>query len=854
MRLRLRPLLVALSFLSAVALGGIALSTSSRLMRGGVEGVTLVGAAFALGAAVAALAFTRARRPGVLWAGGLMGAFLLALPVTSLGQAPPLVIAALTLVLGSCAAASVIGAAASLAGGPDLPGQDLAQVLGVSAIGAAVGVGLPQLGPVASVGFDGLARGFGGLGLLVGAAVLLVVRVGAEAREDEALSSSPPRLVGLGFVLASMGVLGQAVVVAAAGAAPTTRPLAVAALLFTMGLALAWVAARRGVDADLGERRTTATLGVLFGVLGLLAPRLPGAFVIAEAVVRPNAASWLVELVVRTALLAVALGPLALMAGQALGCSARHGVRTASNAGRWLAGLASGAALGFWLSSAALSARALEPWWVATACGGIAVAAWRWRPFLYAAVPMLALAYWGRGWSTELITIGPATSWRRALPTPEALASRGALDFAALDATGTVTLHREATREVARSGGHVELVTGRAGERVLLGVHAALLSSPGQVRSALVLGVAPGVLEALAAHGVTRVDVVAPAPLLEVGLRLGVPLQQATLHARELRPFLDEATDQWDLIVIAPSRPGTLVTQGLFTLEFWQAARRRLAAGGQVVQQLDLGESNTSLTRTALRTLRLVFPSGTTWGGVGQISAVMSEVPPVLAPERLEGRMQPPAVAAALKPLELGAPLALLAWQVHSPEGQVRFAGAGPASTDRQPLLELGVPVAAFIDELVDLGDERRLPGPTGLVLSRLAQERPLTAAELEGVHRALARHFAAWEPLVRSSAEQWAALDPSDEAVAAVSRSALAQHDVATAIALLAPRLRTQAPAPELVALALEALTAQLQRESAVFRLVDTEGLRALGRDALTRHPQHEGLRAALEKLEATR
>lgn len=857
MRLRLRPLLVALSFLSSVSLGAIALGTFAALMRAagdGVPALSLVGGSLCLGGAVAALGVTRTSRPGLGWAAALVGAFVLALPVTLMPQAPTLVVAALAFVFGAIAAATVVGAARSMAGGPDLPGQDLAQALGVSMLGGAVGVGLPQLGVVATAGLDGLSRAAGWLALAVALPVFLFGRARIASLEDEPLASSPWRLMGLGFVLAAMVALAQTVLLAALGEAPMTRPLIAVALLLVVGVALALVAARRELDADLGERRTTAAVGFLFALVALLVPRAPAAFVFAEAVVRPNAQAWLVELLFRTLVLSVLVAPVFFVVGNALGCSARQGVRSATNAGRWLSGVLTGAAVGWWAATATVSFTSLEGWWAVAACGALAVAAWQ-RLAFFRGVAVVALVLWvGAGWSRSLLTVGPATAWRREMPGAASVSERGSLDFAHLDARAVVTAHREPSRTTVRAGGHVEWLTGRASERALLGVHAAILTAPGQVKSALVLGVSPGVVEVLAAHGVARIDVVAPAPLLEAARELKLPLEPAQVHERELRPFLEASTDAWDLIIVVPPRPGTPLSRGLFTLEAWQAARRRLAPAGQLVQQLDLTESNSSLTETALRTLRVVFPSGTTWGGVGQVSVVMSEFAPVVEPERIDVRMQPAPVAAALKPLELGSAMALLAWQLHSPEGQVALAGTGPISTDRRPLLELGVPVASFIDEIVDLGDERRSLGPTTLALSERARQRPFTAAEFRAMHLSLARHYALWEPLVRSSAEGWLAVEPeSTEAVAAVARSALAQNDVVTAVELLVPNLRVAAPSPDLVALALEAMTAQIGRESAVFRLLDPVPLRTLGRETLSRHPRHEALRLALSKLEAT-
>jgi len=387
-----------------------------------------------------------------------------------------------------------------------------------------------------------------------------------------------------------------------------------------------------------------------------------------------------------------------------------------------------------------------------------------------------------------------------------------------------------------------------------LGVHAGVLSASGQTRSALVLGVSPGVVEALQAHGVTKIDVVAPASMLAAAARLKVPLEGATVHQAELREFLETTTGEWDLIVMLPARPGTPISRGLFTLEAWKAARRHLAPAGQLVQRLDLLQSNTTLAQTALRTMRIVFPTGSTWGGAGEVSIVLGGVSQVLSKDRLEARMHEPSIAAALKGLELSEPVALYAWQVHTDEGQIRFAGPGLATTDRRPLLELGVPVAAFLDEVVDLSDQRRAADATDLPLTSLAEERALGAADFATIYRALARHFAAWEPLVRSAAEHWAALAPaSEEAAVAVARAALAQNDVASAVQVVLPLLKSNEPSPDVVAVAIDAMTAQVGRESAVFRLVDPLPLRTLGRETLAKHQQHKALRDALTALEAT-
>jgi spermidine synthase len=847
-RLRLRPLLVALSFLSFVAVGGVATAWLPVLLRQGVRLQTLSGAALLAGAAFVAWLLTAVRRPGPVWGGALVGLFLLALPVSLLPLAPPLLVALLGALLGGLGVAVTLGATRALAGGPDTPGQDLAQVLGVSALGLALGLGLPHLGPVAAGGYDGLARLAGLLAAGVGACVLIGLRLEAVDAADEPLRASPPRVAALGAALGAMLLLGQTVVVRALGESVLARPVFWAGVLSAAGVALARVAAKGALDADLGWRRSAQASGLAFAVLGLLAPRLPAAFVFTEAVVRPSAAGWVVALVLRVATVAVLGAPVIFVAATALGCSARDAVRSTSNGGRWLAGLAAGGALGWALASVLLGQGTLEWLWALAAVVAIAAASWERVDLVPAVLVVLVLAL-GSGWQADLARAGSAVQWRRVMPSGVDTAQPIAADL-----WGAASLHEREGRRAVRAGGHVELVLGKATERALLGVHAALLTGAGQARSALVLGVSPGVVEALRAHGVKEIDVVAPAPLLAAAKQAGVDLGGATTHAAELRPFLEAATREWDLIVVLPAKPGTALSRGLFTLEAWQAARRRLSPAGQLVQRVDLLESNTTLVQTALRTLRIVFPVGTTVGGVGEVSFIVSGVSPVLEPDRLAARMQAPDVARALEPLELASPVALLAWQVHSTEGQVRFAGPGPAASDRRPLLDLGVPLAAFTDEVVELGDERSISGPTGLALAQLAADGQLGKTGFETIHRALARHYAAWEPLVRSSAEAWLAADPlSTPALVAVARSALAQNDVSTAVELLAPRLKDEAPPAELVTVALEAMTAQVGRESAVFRPVERAALLELGRRTLERRRDHQGLAAALRALEAT-
>lgn len=848
MRSRRRPIIIALVFLSSLALGAIGLSWIGRALALEGQGPWAVGAIFGgllAGVGSGALAFTAVRRPSLVWAGGLLLAAVGALPFTLAALASPLptLVSAL---FGVSVAAVLVGAAQSLAGLEDAPGQDLAQVLGVGALGAAIGLVLPQGGVIASIGYDGVARGAGFFAAGLIAVVLLFTHRAPIAPVDVPLAIPPPRVLGHGAAVGAAGTLWAAVLGWSWGNDSGNGALVLGALAGGLGIVIATVASRSNVDVDLAHRRSLLGASFVFLLVAALTPRLPAVAVFGAAIVRPVGFAWLAELVVRLVLLALCSAPLLVLAGTSLATSARHAVRSPSNAGRWVAGQAFGAAVGVSVVAVVTSRHTVEWSWIAVAALMVAVASWHLRELrLVVVVLIVGLAL--RGWSTQLWAMGSGTEWKRGAPQPEART----FEPSAVDVTQVIAVSAKGGKQQLRVGGQLEATTGRPSERALIGVHAALLSSAGVARRALVIGVAPGLIEALKVHGVGEIELVAPAALIDAAEALGVSLEGVTAHRGDPRAFLERSTAEWDLIVFLPPTPGSPSARGLFTIEAWRAAKAHLSPSGQLVQRLDTWAASTAVVKTTIRTLRVLFPHGTTWGGAGEISLVMSEVAPVLAPPRIAARLEAPMVKKALTELEVGSPAGLLAWQLHSSEGQVRFAGPGHASIDRRPLIELGMPVASFLEEAVELGDERIGTHPS-LALTRWSNEVPLTARDLEAIHRALARHYARWHPIVRASAEQWLALAPtSTPAAVALVRAQLAQNDLASAIAVLDPRLRVDDPPPSLVAAALDVLKARIEREGAIFRKVDSGPLRELAKLTLAKHPDHDGLRAALASIE---
>lgn len=833
----LRPVLVALAFLSAAVVGllGACIAAVQLATLGESPGArTLLASSLLAGAAVGALVTTGLRRPGRWWAGALFAWCVLGLPLTVVTPGASVPVALIAASLGALAVVQLVGAARALEG---TSAGALPQVVGVFLVGLAVGLAGPTLGLLGALGAEALVRAGSAVGCGTGLVVLLLAPR-ALPESDEALGESPLRLLGFGLGLGALVSLGATVLVAALGESPVTRPLGLLALLLSAGAALARVATAEQLEAGLAFRRTVGALGLLLVLALPLTPRLIDLFEFGQAIVRPTPSGWLVELAVRLGLGVVAMVPLTVPAGLALGASAR-GAGGRGNAGRWLSAVLAGASVGLWLGG-----------WGSPAITGLVAAlilvlassAHRGDRPLIALVLVLGLV--GLDWSERLVQRGSALMVGG--PVPDAQRRLEAARFAGPDA---VTRFVEPGFTVSRAGGQVELVTGLPAEQAVLGVHAAVLTAPGKVQSALVVGVAPGIIEALRAHGIGDLTVVAPGWLLDEAGALGIALDRVVVHRAEPRPFLATSTRQWDLIVMLPARPGAASGRGLFTLEAWRAAKERLTPAGQLVQRLELKDSSSAVLSTALRTLRLLFPHGTTWGGVTELSVVVSELTPTLDPARLDVRLAP--VRAALANLGVRSAVGLLAWQVHSSEGQLVAGGSGAVATDRRPSLSASAAAAAFVDEPVVPLDERRLSRPSALAVSLLAQERPLTAAEHRAIVEALSRHLAPWEPLLRAAAEGWLAGDRSPEAAIALATTTLAQGDLADTLAALEPFLKADAPQPEVVRLALEATRKRVERESSVLAPLGVSGLVALGRSTLERHPGNAALRVSLEALE---
>jgi spermidine synthase len=278
--------------------------------------------------------------------------------------------------------------------------------------------------------------------------------------------------------------------------------------------------------------------------------------------------------------------------------------------------------------------------------------AWRFSVALLAALGgLLAAASWlleKPGWKLALpagavaaslwlvSAVGPTAAWRHSPigagrvefenPTPNGLQSwlrnqRRTLRWEADGVESSVGLLAFDRGLAFAINGKIDgSSVGDAPTQVMGGLVGAILHP--QPRSALVVGLGTGSTAGWLGHvaSIGRVDVVELEPAVLEVARACAPVNRNVLAnprvrilTGDAREFMLTARDRYDLIFSEPSNPYRAGISSLFTREFYQAARGRLAAGGIFIQWLQAYEVDSQTVRTTYATLASVFPFVETW-------------------------------------------------------------------------------------------------------------------------------------------------------------------------------------------------------------------------------------------------
>jgi spermidine synthase len=230
-------------------------------------------------------------------------------------------------------------------------------------------------------------------------------------------------------------------------------------------------------------------------------------------------------------------------------------------------------------------------------------------------------------------------------------------------------------------------------------------------RRALFLGLGTGVTASSAAEDPTlEVDVVEllPEVIAAASHFVGIAGARPRLHviAADARRYVRASERTYDVIVSDNFHPARSGSAALYTVEHFEAVRRRLAPGGVFCQWLPVHQLDLGTLRSIVRSFVTVYP--TSWAVIASNSL---ETPVLgLVARRDQGRFAVPGLVdrlsrvasqGQLADIGLEDELAVLGSAIAGPATLSRFAAGARANTDDHPIVAYTAPRATYAPDSV---------------------------------------------------------------------------------------------------------------------------------------------------------
>ena len=293
--------------------------------------------------------------------------------------------------------------------------------------------------------------------------------------------------------------------------------------------------------------------------------------------------------------------------------------------------------------------------------------------------------------------------------------------------------------------------------------HVPLLLHPEPHRVAIV-GLGSGVtLGAALKHPVTRADVLEISPeVVEASRFFELENHRALADSRtrliigDGRLHLALSRPQYDVIISEPSNPWMAGVASLFTREFFESARGKLAPGGVLCQWAHTYDISDSDFRSIVATFLSVFPDGSLWLiGEGDVLLIGTIEPLGSRFGDMARQWKRPGVANDLLDVGVRQPFDLLSMFVAEGQALARYAGEVPIQTDDRSALEFSGPRSIFgrpthrnDDRLRQLS--RTAPEPAA-VQTAISQAGPADWRNRGWMLLAADIHEAAWHDFARA-------------------------------------------------------------------------------------------------------
>ncbi|WP_139031449.1 spermidine synthase [Bradyrhizobium sp. ORS 375] len=216
-------------------------------------------------------------------------------------------------------------------------------------------------------------------------------------------------------------------------------------------------------------------------------------------------------------------------------------------------------------------------------------------------------------------------------------------------------------------------------------------------RNALFLGVGTGAT-VLGGAQLPDLDVRAVELSAEVAALLSWFDTSASRHERppisiaDARRFIIADGEQYDVIVADLFHPALDGSGALYTVEHFDAIKRRLGPDGVFCQWLPLYQLDAPSLRAIIRSFLATFPDGSAWLNhysvrTPMLALIGSPKARPVDPERLAATIANAKLRPIIRPLGFDQPIDLLGQYIAGATSLARFAGPGPRNTDDFPFV-----------------------------------------------------------------------------------------------------------------------------------------------------------------------
>lgn len=404
-----------------------------------------------------------------------------------------------------------------------------------------------------------------------------------------------------------------------------------------------------------------------------------------------------------------------------------------------------------------------------------------------------------RGWDWDLLSGGLYQAAAQIEPHRHRdFLRRGRTVFLDQDAAATVSAKRVAGETSLAIDGKVDATDGADMLTQRLLAHLPLALADGR-ESVFIVGYGSGVTAGAALrHPVERVTAAEISPAVAEAARLfaasnGAPREDGRFELLpvDARNHLLLGGERYEVVISEPSNPWMSGVSPLFTVEFFELVRSRLAPGGLFCQWIHLYRLAEPELRTVVAGFTEVFPESAVFTLHDSDALLLGANGPFpeVPPEEVRRRLA--RVADETAPYGLTGPDTLATFYAASGAELARWAADAPRHRDDRPILEFRAPLSAHRETAADNRRTlRRLGAGPGRFAAAAPPDADALAARAEGL---LSAASPVWALEV---AEQALDRNPAHPAAArALVRAAAASGDPETGERVLRRLLGAAAP-----------------------------------------------------------